>query len=489
MAYLKSLASQTVIYGIPSILGRLINFLLVFLFTNEFDPSAFAAHPEFYAFSAIFLVILPHGMETALYNFCRKDVDPKSVFTAGFVSILVLGVLFFFMAWFNADAIASWMNYSGKGSYVKCFTAIIFFDVLSSLPLALLRHQERASFFAFVKMLSVIITVLLNLFFFVWLKDLPDNWSIMGFSKSLIQSKGIGLVFIANTIASAMVLFFLVPTILKNLGKWNAALWKSMLSYSWPLIIVGLAGIINETLDRAVLDKLLISDNPKYEIGVYGAFYKLSIIITMFIQAFRYAAEPFFFSRSKEKDNKKVYANVMDYFVLITMSIFLLTVMFLDEIAPFAIRNAEYFKHPDGLRVVPILLMANVFLGINYNLSIWYKLMERTKLAALIAASSAVFSIIALIMFVPKYGFYAAAWITLSAYFMLCLLNYFVGQKYYKINYNTSYVSVLIISGLGLWLLFNSQFEIEQLSLFVRVVIVASFFVAGLVLKSRYKLS
>ena len=457
MSILKKLAGQTAIYGIPSIVGRLINFLLIFLFTQYFDPNIFAAHTEFYAYAAFFLVLVPHGMETAYFNFLRRDEDIKQVFTTSFVSIAVLAAITTIAAFIFSQDIADFMNYPENPEYVKWFALILLFDVLAMVPFAQLRHLQKASRFALIRSIGIFVNIALNLLLIVYF----PKWFTEGewFYNSSI---GIGYVFIANLLSSALMFVLLVPNIISYLGSFNLRLWKQMMAYAWPLIFVGLAGIVNETFDRAAMDKLLVSEDPKFDIGVYGAFYKLSIIITIFIQAFRYAAEPFFFERAKDKDAKLIYAEVMNYFVATCLIIALTTQVFIHEIAPLAIRQDSYFSHPDALDIVPILLLANVFLGILYNLSIWYKVEERTRLGAAISIGGAILTIVLLFIYVPQYGIIAAASTTLLVYILMTVASYYLGKKYYPVPYKVGKLSVLLLLAVVLYIVDNQLLNLAS---------------------------
>ena len=272
----------------------------------------------------------------------------------------------------------------------------------------------------------------LNIFFMVFYPE------IAGIERS------IEYVFISNLIASAVELLFLLPNLIKNTGKSSYSLWTEMFKYSWPLIILGLAGMVNETFDRISMNHLLPKETAKYEIGVYGTFYRLSMIMTIFIQAFRYAAEPFFFAEADKKSSKATYSIVMDYFVFASSGIFLFTALFKSEIAHLLIRNDQFHNHPDALAIVPILLLANLFLGVFYNLSIWYKINDKTLIGAYISIVGAVITIALLLIFVPIYGFLAAAITTLIVYFVMVVISYVLGQKYYPIKYNLKELTLII---------------------------------------------
>jgi O-antigen/teichoic acid export membrane protein len=460
LSIVKKLAGQTAIYGLPSIVGRLINFLLVFLFTQYFDPEVFAAHTEFYAYAAFFLVILPHGMETAFFNFIRKGESVSKVFATTMWSITVVVFFFFGLVYLSREQIADFMEYPEHPEYVLWFAVILFADALATIPFAALRHLQQAKRFAVIRSIGIVLNIILNILFIVLLPLWLDGKEVWYYDPSV----GIGYVFIVNLIASVAMLILLVPTIRSHWGGWDSQLWKRMMAYSWPLIFVGLAGIVNETFDRAVMGKLLQTDNVKFDIGVYGAFYKLSIIITIFIQAFRYAAEPFFFERSKAEDAKQTYAVVMDYFVAVCLWIGLATLVFLPWIAPLAIRSESYFSHPDGLKIVPILLLANVLLGIIYNLSIWYKIKEKTQLGAGISIGGAILTIALLIRFIPIYGIQAAAWTTLIVYSLMTVSSYLIGHRHYPVPYHLGKLSLLFIGAIGLYVVDNQWLHLEPQS-------------------------
>lgn len=448
MSIIKKLASDTAIYGIPSIVGRLLNFLLIFLYT-KFNASVFAAHTEFYAYASFFLVILPLGMETSFFNFLRKGNNIKTTFSTAFVTLLGTSIVFALAGILFRQNVADFMNYPTHTDYVVWFILIIFCDVFTMIPFALLRHQKKAKKFALIRSIGILINIVLNVIYFLVLPDMGVEQIPYLYDVEI----GIGYAFIINLISSAAMLLMLFPDILSHWKTVDKELWKDMIRYGMPLVLVGLAGIINETFDRVVLDKLLVSDNPKFEIGVYGAFYKLSIIITIFIQAFRYAAEPFFFERAKEKDAPEVYALVMKYFIWVCLSAGLLTLFYIDEIAAFAVKDESYYSHPDGIKIVAPLILANIFLGVIYNLSIWYKVKEKNNLGAVISVIGAIITIMGLIVFVPKFGFLAAAYVTLITYFIMMLLSYFVGQKHFPIPYQVKNIALLFfLAFLSYWL-------------------------------------
>lgn len=440
MSIIRKLASDTAIYGIPSIVGRFINFILIFFFAAYFTPALLAPQVEFYAYAAFFFVVLPHGMETAFFNFSRDKESYKDVFATAISSVGILALIFTFIMAISRQDIADFVGYSNHVSYVIWFILILAIDTFKSIPYALLRYLGKSKKFAWIKSVGILVNVGLNIFFVVFYPD------ISGVSRS------IEYVFIANLIASFVEFILLFSDTWLHFGKPNFSLWKSMISYSWPLIVLGFAGMINETFDRISMNKLLPEATAKYEIGVYGTFYRLSMVMTIFIQAFRYAAEPLFFDQADKKDAKQSYVSIMNWFVFACGFIFLATALFKSEIANVLIKKPEYFNHPDALIIVPILLLANLFLGIFFNLSIWYKINNKTLLGALISLFGAIITVVLLLVYVPEYGFKAAAYTTLISYFLMSVVSYFVGQYYYPVSYNIGRILVLLITAIGMYL-------------------------------------
>ena len=424
MSIVKKLAGDAAIYGIPSIVGRSINFFLIFIFAGVFTPKLIAPHVEFYAYAGFFFVVLPHGMETAFFNFARTKEKYQDVFTTAMTSLLLVVTAFVVLMLSNKSVVGSFVGYPGNLSYVVWFTLILAVDILKSVPYALLRYLHKAKKFAVVKSTGILINVALNVFFIVYYPAMTNT------------EPNIEFIFIINLVASVAELLLVSTDVFKNLGKAS----------------LGFAGMINETFDRLVMRKLLPAETVDYEIGVYGTFYKLSMLMTIFIQAFRYAAEPLFFSQADREDAKSSYVQIMNWFVFACGGIFLVVSLYKKEIAELLIRKAEYHEHPDALFIVPILLMANLLLGVFFNLSIWYKLNDKTKLGALVSIVGAVITVFLLLVYVPIYGFKAAAVTTLIAYFVMTVLSYFLGQKYYPVNYNVKVVLGLILMSISLYM-------------------------------------
>jgi len=323
-------------------------------------------------------------METAFFNFSRNKEKYKEVFGTAMTSLAVMVFLFVVLMLFNKQNVGSFVGYPENLSYVVWFTALLAIDVLKSVPYALLRFLNKPKKFALYKSTGIVLNVFLNIFFVVFYPDMAGG------------SLSVENIFIANLIASAVEMMLVFGSTLSHLGKPSMELWKPMFKYAWPLVILGFAGMVNETFDRLAMRKLLPAETVDYEIGVYGVFYKLSMLMTIFIQAFRYAVEPFFFSQADKDDAKGSYVQIMDWFVYACGGIFLIVSLFKSEIAHLFIRKPEFHNHPDALFIIPILLLANLFLGVFFNLSIWYKLNDKTKLGAVVSLISAVVTVVLL---------------------------------------------------------------------------------------------
>jgi len=435
---LQKLAGQTAIYGLPSIIGRLLNYLLVPLHTGKFTTSEYGEIIEMYSYVAFLVVLLTYGMETAYFRFeSKKDSNHQTIFSTVLISLFSSTVLFISFATFFANDIATLLKYSDNSEYVIWFAYIVGLDALSSIPMARLRIENKAIRFASVNMANILVNIGLNVFWIGYCMP-AHNAGESNFILNTFYSPeiGIGYVFIANLFATVVKFLLLTPSLLKVNFTFSKSILKDMFIYGGPLLIASIAIIINETSDKILLKWLLLDDlglyNAKAQVGIYGGVYKLSIIISLFIQAFRYAAEPFFFSQEKEKDSKDTYALIMKYFVIICSVIFLTVMLYLDQLKRF-VNNEEYWE---GLHIVPILLFANIFLGIFYNLSVWYKLNGKTKYGAFIAVIGAIITLVLNVILIPKIGYTGSAWATLACYGTMAVISYVLGQKHYKINYS-----------------------------------------------------
>ena len=450
---LKKLAGQTAIYGLTSIVGRLLTWFLVPLYTLKFTTDQYGIVTEMYAYVAFLVIFLTYGMETAFFRYSTlKEYEPKKVYTTIIYSLFSTSLLFILTAFVFDQQIANWLKYPNNPEFVTWFAIIVGVDAISSIPLAKLRADNKPMRFVFINFANILVFVGLNLFFLAYC--LPKynagetNWLIETFYNPEI---GVGYIFISNLIAVCVKFILLIPDILKARYGFEISLLKKMFIYALPLLIFGLAGIVNETIDRIMLKRLLFESHgikeTMSEIGIYGACYKISIIITLFIQAFRYAAEPFFFSQEKEENAKETYAKIMTYFVIVCATIFLGVMLFMDVIKYF-IPNEEYWV---GLKVVPILLFANIALGIYYNQSIWYKLSGKTKFGAYIGVFGALITILLNYIWIPIYGYMGSAWATLVCYASMMLLSFILSRKHYPIKYNLSKICLYLGLAFGFY--------------------------------------
>lgn len=470
MSDIKRLASQTAVYGIPTIVGRFLNYFLVPLYTYNIATQDYGVVSELYAYVAFLMIILTYGMETAFFRF-SQDYDKSKVYNTALFSLMVSTTLFLLITFLSLSPICSVMQYSNHKTYIALFLIILALDALRAIPYALLRRENMAKRFAFIKTVDIFSNILFNLFFIALCPILYDKGFYL--ITSWFNPNDLVLyIFVSNCLASFISFILLIPQFSQFRFNIDFKVLKRMLVYGFPVMIGGLAGMVNETFDRIALKHLVsipdyITDTEKIaeykmsQIGIYGACYKLSIVISLFIQAFKFAAEPFFFSKMKQQDAKKSYSEVMTAFVIFLCFIFLVVMGYIDLF--------QYFMGKDyriGIMVVPILLMANIFLGIYYNLSIWYKVSDKTKYGAYIALIGAAITLIGNYFLVPILGYKGAAWTTLICYFVISLLCYLIGQKFYPVAYKVKRIAFYILFSLGLYsVMYYLQDNIQNIML------------------------
>lgn len=436
MNLFKKLAGQTAIYGLPTIVGRLLNYLLVPLYTRVFAPAEYGVVTEIYAYVAFLFVVLTYGMETAFFRFSTTHADKEKVYGTSLFSLLITSTIFIMIVFSATPTLSLAMGYAANPEYIKWFALILAADAISSIPYAHLRLNNRPIRFAIVKVVNIITNIAFNLLFIVIIPQIiKQNPEVAGSTilKYIYNPDiGVGYIFISNLIASALTFIMLVPGMIKARMKPDFQLLKNMLSYSWPLLIFGFAGIINETFDRIILRHMLPdSVDAMAQLGIYGACYKVSILMTLFIQTYRYAAEPFFFDQSGTKNAKITYARLMHYFIIVCLFIFLAIMLNIDIVLLFI---GSDFR--EGAQVIPILLWANLFLGVFYNLSVWFKLTDRTGTGAIISVAGAAVTLFFNILLIPIMGYMGAAWATFICYAFMMIVSWYYGQKYYPIDYN-----------------------------------------------------
>lgn len=435
MSGIKKLAGQTIWYGVSSIFGRLLNYLLTPVLTAIFLEREYGKISILFTIAALLNIIYTYGMETSYFRFASTHPENK-VYNTASTSIWFTTSIFTILLLLLVPPISEFYELADNPEYITWIILIVGLDTLAVMPFAKLRFEGRPRKYAFIRILNIVINVGLVLFFYLLCKPAHENSPNSFLGKLYNPTVGLGYVILANLAASALTLIFLAKELFQFRLRLNPVFWKEMMSYSWPLIIVGFGGIINETIDRLMLLKLLpgTSGENFAESGIYSANYKLAILIVLFIQAFRLGAEPFFFKQSTGENAPRTYARVMKFFVIACCLCFLGVTLFLDIWKHFMSVNT----HPNyalGLKVVPILMLAKIFLGIYYNLSIWYKLKNKNLTGAAITLGGALITVVFNWFFIPVWGYMACAIATLLCYGFMMVTSYLLGQKYYPIPY------------------------------------------------------
>ena len=441
MSALKSLFKQTAIYGLATVLPRMLSFLLVPLYTTQGVLSSVAEYGQvtiIFSYFVLFNVILAYGMETAFFRFYNKESNKALVIGTSSVSLILSTLFFVIIAMLFQNQIANAINLNV--SYINLVIWILMLDALVIIPFAWLRATQQPMKYAAVKILNVAVNIGLNLFFLLMLKDLAAN-SVL-FQAIYKPNFEVNYIFIANLIASFVTLLLMLPFYVKLKFNFNTSLWKQMLKYAIPVLIAGVAFSINETFDRILLDYLLPANIAKTEIGMYSACYKLALFMTLFATAYRLGIEPFFFSHANTQNPQKNYAKILELFVAFGSVILLTVVVFADFIKPIIIRSEAYWE---AMWIVPFILLANFCLGIYHNLSVWYKITDRTKFGAYISVVGAIVTLVLNFWLIPIMSYRGSAIATLSAYALMMLLSYYFGRKYYPIPYNLNKIGLYLI--------------------------------------------
>lgn len=443
---MKKLAKETAIYGVSSILGKFLNWLLVPLYTFMLEKSSdYGIVVNLYAWTALLLVVLTYGMETGFFRFANKQkeiadkVYGNTLMSVGFTSFIFAVCCIVF-----AQPIADAMGYSAYPEFIAMLGAVVAMDALGAIPFAYLRFKNRPIKFAALKLLMIFTNIFFNIFFLVicpWI-HLKAPELISWFYD---PHYGVGYVFVANVIQTVVVTIALLPDILKAKFEFDWSLTKKVLRYSLPLLVLGVAGIMNQTLDKIIFPYLIADPlMAKSELGIYGACFKISMVMMMFTQAFRYAYEPFIFSQNKDKDSKVAYAQAMKLFIITSLLIFLGMVFYLDIIKHLI--RSDYWG---GLRVIPIVLFSYIFQGVFFNLSLWYKLIDKTMYGAWFSVVGFIITLAINVVFVPVFSYMASAWAAFVCYFVMMIISYFYGQKHMPIRYDLKsiglYTAVTVI--------------------------------------------
>jgi O-antigen/teichoic acid export membrane protein len=430
LSALKRFFKDTIIYGIAAVLPRVINFLLVKVHTDALPTDNYAENTNFYIWIALFTVFITFGMETAFFRFYNAEEKKDTIISTSFISVFIASLIFVTIAFVFSDFFTTLFDFSHNPLQFKLFIGILAIDAISVIPFAYLRASNRPIRYTIIKLLNVGIIVLINLIFLKYVPDfIQSGKSLPTYITTLSNSIPIvNFIFIANIVGSAISLVLLLPYLFKFKWSFSTTLFKKMLSYSWPIAVAGIAYVINENLDKILIGHLI----DKNTMGIYSACYKLAIFMNLYLMAFKLGAEPFFFNHSGAKNAKETYAKIMNYFVIVGSLVFVGIVAFIDVLKILFI-NQKYWE---AIAIVPIVLLANLFLGIYHNLAVWYKLTDKTRYGMYFSIIGALITIILNIVLIPKIGFIASAWATLIAYGGMMVISYFIGKKHYAVPYD-----------------------------------------------------
>ena len=418
MANLKSLAKDTAIYGLSSIVGRFLNYLLVPIYTTAMavESGGYGVVTNIYAWVALVLVLLTCGMETGFFRFANKSgEEPMRVYSTTLLAVGAGAVVFLALGLGFLPCVAGWLGYGEHPWYVGMMMVVVAMDAVQSIPFAYLRYRQRPLKFAALKLLFIFLNIALNLIYYVGM-----------------DGTEVGYAFLFNLMCTATVMVCMVPELRGFPYVLDRELLKRMLRYCLPLLVLGLAGILNQVADKIIFPYVYPDKaGATVQLGIYGAASKIAMIMAMLTQAFRYAYEPFVFGKSRDQDNRQVYAQAMKFFIIFTLLAFLAVMFYLDILKHLIGR--DYWE---GLRVVPIVMMAEIFMGVYFNLSFWYKLIDQTRWGAWFSLAGCVVLVTVNVALVPRYGYMACAWGGFAGYGVAMLLSYFVGQKKYPIRYD-----------------------------------------------------
>ena len=427
MGKLTTIFRDTAIYGMSSIVGRFLNYLLVPLYTAKFTAAsgAYGVITNIYSYVALALVLLTFGMETTYFRFTNKShTDSNVVYSTTLISVGSVAMLFALLVLLLLTPISEFMGYGEHPDYVGVMAVTVAIDAFLCIPFAHLRQQKKALKFALLKLLNIVVSIALNIIYFITL-----------------DGEDVGYVFYINLLCTAMLAVCLIPEMTGFRWVLDRQLLKTMLSYSWPILVLGIAGILNQTADKMLFPYIYPGQDMHEQLGIYGACSKIAMIMAMITQAFRFAYEPIVFAGVKDKDQHQMYEQAMKYFIIFTLLAFLMVVGYM-EILKYIVRNQDYWV---GLKVVPIVMVAEMMMGVYFNLSFWYKITDRTIWGAIFSGIGCVVLLAVNILFVPKYGYMACAWGGVAGYGVAMIASYVAGQKYYPLNYPLKDISLYVV--------------------------------------------
>lgn len=426
MANLKSLVKDTAVYGLSSIVGRFLNYLLVPLYTAKISAASggYGVVTNLYAYTALILVLLTFGMETTLFRFANKEGEkPDTVFSTAMLIVGVLTAVFLVIIYGFIGQIGALIGYGDRQIFVLMMATVVALDALQAIPFSFLRFQNRAVRFATLKLLFIVLNIGINVLYFI-----------------VLGKTDVFYVFSINLVCTSFITIFFIPDLIKIRWSFSPRLLRQMLSYSWPILVLGIAGILNQTADKIIYPYVRTGLQGEVELGIYGACVKIAMVMAMITQAFRYAYEPFVFGKAKDSDSRETYAKAMKYFIVFTLLAFLVVVGWLDVLK--YIIGRDYWE---GLRVVPVVMVAEILMGVYFNLSFWYKLTDRTIWGLWFSVAGCLVLIAVNILFIPRFGYMACAWGGVAGYGTATLLSYFVGQRKFPIRYPLGSIAVYVL--------------------------------------------
>ncbi len=461
LSALKKLAGETIIYGVPSIVGRFLIFLLTPIYGYTFPTGEYGTLSNLLAYVAFFQVLLTYGMETSYFRFASKSDKPNEVFGTSLISLSSTSIFFVLIILLFSRKISGLIGYPDQHIYIIWLGLTVALDAITAIPFARLRLQKRPIKFAVFKMINIGINILLNLF---WILLCPrvlahNQESVLKYFYN--PEIGIGYAFLSYLIASVFTLILFLPDLIIKRISFNKDRLKEMLKYGWPILVVGIAGMVTLNIDKILIPELISNGkDPKSELGIYSAIGKMAILMTLFIQAFRFSFEPFLFTHYKNEESKKVYSVIMNYFVIFGLLIFLGVIFYADILKYFIGSSRLGYHDKGGLRIVPWLLMGNLFMGIFYTQSLWYKLTDRTHFGATFSVIGGVLTLVINILFIPKFGYMASAVAFFVSSLVTTLISYYYGQKYFPVKYDLKKIGLYFLVAISLYIIeMNVDFD------------------------------
>lgn len=440
----QKLFKQTFIYGIATVLPRMFSFILVPLYTDLLPVSAYGQVSIIFTYLVLFNVLLSYGMETSFFRFFSKEEDKESVLSTSIISVLWTSILFLIFGLVFRHTLSEWSSFDVE--YISYAVWIVVLDALVMIPFSKLRVQQRPLFYAFLKIANVAINLGLNITFLIVLPEFAEQFPNTIPASLYVEDFQVGYIFLSNVIASLVTFLILFPDYFRIKWSFNFTLWLKMMRYGFPVLIAGIAFAINEHFDKILLEFILPKGQSMQAVGAYSACYKLALFMTLFATAFRLGVEPFFFSHAKDKNATTTYANITKYYVIFGSVILLSVIVFADVLKWALIKNPAYW---DAMYVVPLIILANLCLGIYHNLSIWYKLTDRTKMGAIISLLGAIVTLLLNFILIPHISYMGSAIATLCAYGVMMIVSYKLGQKYYPIPYDLRTIGAYLGLSIG----------------------------------------